>query len=95
MVGSVRSILINRGNMVALRLRETFVKIHNAIKIPILLLYLDSPAEENRQSEKLHSTLNGERAEVTPAPVNAPSPKACLFVGHDLRGLGFPSSIHF
>jgi hypothetical protein len=39
-------------------LRETFVKIHSAIKIPILLLYWDSPEEENRQLEKLHSTLN-------------------------------------
>jgi hypothetical protein len=58
MVGSVRSILINRGNIVAVMLRETFVKIHSAIKIPILLLYRDSPEEENRQLEKLHSTLN-------------------------------------
>jgi hypothetical protein len=37
-------------------LRETCVN-HSAIKIPILLLYWDSPAKENRQLEKLHSTL--------------------------------------
>jgi hypothetical protein len=44
---------------VVVTLRETFVKIHSAIKISILLLYWDSLAEENRQSEKLHSALNG------------------------------------
>jgi hypothetical protein len=42
----------------AATLQQTFVKIHSAIKIPILFLYWDSPAEENRQSEKPHSTLN-------------------------------------
>jgi hypothetical protein len=43
----------------AATLRQNFVKIQSAIKIPILLLYWDSLAEENRQSEKLHSTLKG------------------------------------
>jgi hypothetical protein len=58
MVGSVRSILSNRGNIVAATLQQTFVKIHSAIKIRFLLLCWDSREEENRQLEKLHSTLN-------------------------------------
>jgi hypothetical protein len=33
----------------AATLQQTFVKIHNAIKIRILFLYWDSPAKENRQ----------------------------------------------
>jgi len=36
----------------AATLQQTFVKIHSAIRIPILLLYWDSPAKKNRQSEK-------------------------------------------
>jgi hypothetical protein len=43
--------------MVAVTLRKTFVKTHNAIKIPILLLYWDSLADENRPLEKPNSTL--------------------------------------
>jgi hypothetical protein len=80
MVGSVRFILTNRGNIVAVTLLATFVKIHSAIKIPILLLYWDSPAEENGQSEKLHSTLNvslrldGARRPCFTAFLTSPSP---------------------
>jgi len=58
MVGSVSSILTNRGNIVAATPQQTFVKIHSATKMRILFLYWDSPEEENRQLEKLHSTLN-------------------------------------
>jgi hypothetical protein len=57
MVGSVSSILTNRGNIVAATLQRTFVKIHSAIKISILLLYWDRPAEENHPLEKPNSTL--------------------------------------
>jgi hypothetical protein len=54
MVGSVSSILTNRGNIVAVTLlQRTSVKIRSVIKIPILFLYWDSPEEENRQLEKL------------------------------------------
>ena len=55
----------------AATLQQTFVKIHSAIRIPILLLYWDSPAKENRQLEKHHSTLNVSRqkgAGLSPAP---------------------------
>ena len=41
--------------------QESFVKIHSAIKIPILFLYWGSPEKENRQSEKPHSTLDVSR----------------------------------
>jgi hypothetical protein len=57
-VGSVRSIQINLGAIEVAELPASFVKIRGAIKIPILFLCWDSPEEENRQSEKLHSTLN-------------------------------------
>jgi hypothetical protein len=45
----------------AATLQQTFVKIHSAIKIPILFLYWDSPEEENRRLEKLHLALNAFR----------------------------------
>ena len=48
-VGSMRSILSNLGNIMAATLQQTFVKIHSAIKIPILFLYWDSPEEENHR----------------------------------------------
>jgi hypothetical protein len=51
MVGSVSSILTNRGNIVAATPQQTFVKIHSATKMRILFLYWDSPEEENRQLE--------------------------------------------
>ena len=57
MVGSVRSILINRGNIVAVTLRETFVKIHSAIKIPILLLYWDSLAKKTASQKNFTQRL--------------------------------------
>jgi len=63
MVGSVRSIRSNLGNIMAATLQETFVKIQSAIKILILFLYWDRPAKENRQSEKFHSTFNVLRKE--------------------------------
>ena len=47
----------------AATLQKTFVKIQSAIKILILFLYWDSPAKENRQSEKFHSTFNVLRKE--------------------------------
>ncbi len=47
-------------------LQASYAKIHGAIKIPILFLYWDSPEEENRQLEKLHSTLNVLRKEQSP-----------------------------
>jgi hypothetical protein len=55
----------------AATLQQTFVKIHSAIKIPILFLYWDSPEEENRRLEKLHLALNAFRdkgAGLSPAP---------------------------
>jgi hypothetical protein len=57
----MRSILSNLGNIMAATLQQTFVKIHSAIKIPILFLYWDSPEEENRRLEKLHLALNAFR----------------------------------
>jgi len=35
----------------------SYATIRSATKIPILFLFWDSPAKENRQSEKLHSAL--------------------------------------
>jgi len=58
MVGYAKTIQISPGGIKAAKLRETFVKIHSAIKILILFLYWDSPAKENHQSEKRHSALN-------------------------------------
>jgi hypothetical protein len=63
MVGSVRFIRSNLENIMAAPLQKTFVKIQSAIKILILFLYWDSPAKENRQSEKFHSTFNVLRKE--------------------------------
>jgi hypothetical protein len=54
MVGCVRSIQSNLGSIMAAKLRLTFVKTRSAIKIRILFLSWDSPAKENRQSEKLN-----------------------------------------
>ena len=59
MVGPVRPILTNRGDIVAVTLQRTSVKTRSVIKILILFLYWDSPEEENRPLEKLHSTLKG------------------------------------
>jgi hypothetical protein len=58
MAGFAKTIQINLGIIEVAGRQETFVKIHSAIKILILFLYWDSPEEENRQSEKLFSTLN-------------------------------------
>ena len=41
----------------AATLQQTFVKIHSAIKIPILFLYWASQDEENRRLEKPQLTL--------------------------------------
>jgi hypothetical protein len=60
--GFVKTIQINLGGIKAAKLQENFVEIHSATKIRILFFYPSiagySPAKENRQSEKPHSTLN-------------------------------------
>ena len=55
--GFARITRINLGIIEVAALQASYAKIHGTIKIPILFLYWDSPEEENRQSEKLHSTL--------------------------------------
>jgi hypothetical protein len=53
----------NRGSIMVAEPRESCAKIHSAIKIRILFFYLSivrcSQGKENRQLEKLHSTLKG------------------------------------
>jgi hypothetical protein len=53
----------NRGSIMVAELPGSCAKIHSAIKIRILFFYLSivrcSLAKENRQLEKLHSTLKG------------------------------------
>ena len=62
MARCVKTIQINLGVIEVAELRGSCAKIHDAIKIRILFFYPSivgcSPAEENRQLEKLHSTLN-------------------------------------
>jgi hypothetical protein len=60
-VGFAKTIQMNLGVIEDAEPQESFVKIHSAIKIPILFLYWDSPEKENRQSEKPHSTLDVSR----------------------------------
>ena len=59
MAGCVKTIQINLGIIEVAKLQASYAKIHSATKIRILFLYWDSPAKENRQLEKLHSTLEG------------------------------------
>jgi hypothetical protein len=59
--GFARITRINLGIIEVAALQASYAKIHGAIKIPILFLYWDSPEEENRQLDKLHST-HAERA---------------------------------
>jgi hypothetical protein len=58
MAGCAKTIQTNLGVIVAAELQVSFAKIRGATRIRILFLYWDSPEEENRQLEKLHSTLN-------------------------------------
>jgi hypothetical protein len=63
MVGCAKIIQISRGSMMVVELRGSCAKIRSATKIRILFFYPStvrfSQAEENRQLEKLHSTLKG------------------------------------
>ena len=65
--GFARITRINLGTIEVAALQASYAKIHGAIKIPILFLYWDSPEEENRQLEKLHST-HAERAPLSSKP---------------------------
>ena len=58
MAGCAKTIQTNLGVIVAAELQASFAKIRGATRIRILFLYWDSPEEENRQLEKLHSMLN-------------------------------------
>jgi hypothetical protein len=64
--GFARITRINLGIIEVAALQASYAKIHGAIKIPILFLYWDSPEKENRQLEKLHSTLNVLKKEQSP-----------------------------
>jgi hypothetical protein len=63
MVGCVRIIQITHGGIEVAELPGSFVQIRVATKILIIFFYPSivrySQAEENRQSEKLRSTLRG------------------------------------
>jgi hypothetical protein len=65
MAGCVKFIQINRGIIEVAELPGSCAKIRSVIKIRIFFFYPPivgyNPEEENRQSEKLHSTLNVER----------------------------------
>jgi hypothetical protein len=63
MAGCVKFIQINRGIIEVVELPGSCAKIRSVIKIRIFFFYPPivaySPEEENRQLEKLHSTLKG------------------------------------
>ena len=67
MAGCVKFIQINRGIIEVAELPGSCAKIRSVIKIRIFFFYPSTvaynPAEENRQSEKLHSTLDGSRSQ--------------------------------
>jgi hypothetical protein len=67
MAGCVKTIQTNLGATEVAEPRGTFAKIRVVIKIRIFFFYPSTaaynPADENRQSEKLHSTLDGSRSQ--------------------------------